>query len=197
MPTLMISSCHSKENVKKNNRSSKKWHHGVHNKRFLRKSIRKQFVHFIEKMICFNDHSIDLPIFMKPKKSIIHFYLGLFMKSSPLKIIQLSVLFVFMISAVSCGKDHDLMAEYVVSATLSSNDLAMLTMDDIEETDANGNAILDAFVEETGNGELQLSEATSAANGKVEIDDVTNTIIYTPAAQSRIAAIKVSATLTK
>ena len=154
-------------------------------------------MHFIEKMICFNDHSIDLPIFMKPNMSIINFYLGLFMKSSPLKVIQLSVLFVFIISAVSCGKDHDLMAEYVVSATLSPNDLAMLTMDDIEGTDSNGNAILDSFVEETSNGEVQLTEATSATNGKVEIDDVTNTIIYTPAAQNRIAAIKVPATLTK
>jgi hypothetical protein len=159
--------------------------------------MSKQFVYFIEKMICFNDHSIDLSIFMKPEKAIIVFYLGLFMKSSPLKIFPLSVLFVFMISAVSCGKDHDLMAEYVVSATLSPNDLTMLTTDDLEGTHSNGKPILDASHEKTGNVEAQLTEAASAPNGKVEIDDLTNTIIYTPAAQNRIAAMKVTKTLTR
>jgi hypothetical protein len=148
-------------------------------------------------MICFTDHSIALSIFMKPIKSIINFYLDLFMKSSPLKIIQLSVLFVFIISAVSCGKDHDLMAEYVVSATLSPNDLAMLAADDFDTADGDGNAILDAFVEEDGNGGARLTEAGSAPNGTVEIDDVTNTIIYTPALENGIAAKKVSGTLSK
>lgn len=119
------------------------------------------------------------------------------MKSSPLKIIQLSVLFIVIISAVSCGKDHDLMAEYVVSAAISPNDLAMLTTDDFGTTDAKGNASLDAFTKAIPIGEVQPTEAAAPANGTVEIDDLTNTIIYTPAIENGIAAKKVSGTLSK
>ncbi|MGB5370254.1 MAG: hypothetical protein WBN18_07470 [Flavobacteriaceae bacterium] len=89
------------------------------------------------------------------------------------------------------------MAEYVVSAPLGTNDLAMLTMDDLDVADTNGNAIPEAFADATGNGEAQFTEAAYAPIGKVEIDDVTNTLIYTPAAQNRNTAIEVKKTLTR
>jgi hypothetical protein len=139
-------------------------------------------MHFIEKMNCFIDERVELYRFAKPRKSVINFYLHLLMNSSPQKIIQLSVLFFAILGTISCNKENDLMAEYVVSASIAPSDSAIST----SEKDADATST-DTVAHTSIKDDLQLTEMATATNGTVAIDDVTNTIIYTPAAENPVS----------
>ncbi|MCJ7467201.1 MAG: hypothetical protein MUO53_10990 [Maribacter sp.] len=119
------------------------------------------------------------------------------MKYFPLRIIQLSVLFVCIFGAISCEKDNDLMTEYVLSATMNPEDMAISTSDNLDATDAKYNNMPDALTNETKSNGLQLAVTATSNKGTVEIDDITNTIIYTAPTENAVSTGQLTKTVAK
>jgi hypothetical protein len=141
-------------------------------------------------MNCFIDERIKLYRFAKPRKSVINFYFGLLMNSSPKKLIQLSVLLFAFLGTISCNKENDLMAEYVLSASLTPQEATLSTSENFNGTDVKNKTIIDALTKESTSAAVQLTESVTQKKGSVAIDDLTNTIIYTPAAENPVSTLQ-------
>ncbi len=119
------------------------------------------------------------------------------MSVSPQKIIRLIVLFIGILGAVSCNKGNDLMAEYLVSDALNPKDQTISTSKTLKATDPKSNTIADAATQESKSGVVQLTESATRKIGTIAIDDITNTIIYTPAAENAVSTPQVAGTAVK
>ncbi len=119
------------------------------------------------------------------------------MSVSPQKIIRLIVLFIGILGAVSCNKGNDLMAEYLVSDALNPTDQAISTSKTGNATDPKSTTIADAAAQESKSGVVELSASAPQKNGTIAIDNVTNTITYTPAAENAVSHPQVAGTIVK